>query len=429
MHETTESGNDKVTFKFKISAKLIQTQRSIYTPPFATTQKMFWQLKFHPESKDHNEYCALWLVALPNPMEKYSSENWSDRSEYSVTYFMKNPCEKLNFGKLENYNARSPVWGFTKFCKKDRLPKEGEVTIGVRFNKVKFETEKIATPLPSQPFPPELLKAWKLELDQPNISDVQFNFNDKTLYARSSILIERSEYFRCMFQQDIWSESKYTPSSTKEAMIPSSTSTKSFVSTNSTKRPWNNIFELLSMYRRRIIKSSPISTPTMTRVTSSSCGTTCTIYGNENLNPIKVPNKYVVNVSDFNIDTFKSMLKFLYTNQVEFYPNSLYKRPIDLFIIADKYLITELRERAKSKILKDLKPDSAVEMLFNTEWLWPDLKEMIMKYVVKKWEIVRETEKYKEIIEKPQEYINSKELVEEIMERVIREENDERKKD
>ncbi|PKY42831.1 hypothetical protein RhiirA4_100216 [Rhizophagus irregularis] len=98
---------------------------------------MFWQLKFHPESKDHNEFCALWLVALPNPIEKYSPENWSDRSKYSVTYFMKNPCEKLNFGKLENYNARSPVWGFTKFCKKDRLPKEGEITIGVRFNKVK----------------------------------------------------------------------------------------------------------------------------------------------------------------------------------------------------------------------------------------------------------------------------------------------------
>ncbi|PKC05572.1 hypothetical protein RhiirA5_361154 [Rhizophagus irregularis] len=65
-------------------------------------------------------------------------------------------------------------------------------------------------------------------------------------------------------------------------------------------------------------------------------------------------------------------------------------------------------------------------MLFNTEWFWPDLKEMIMKYVVKKWEIVRETDKYKEILEKPQDYPNSKELVEEIMERVR--EDDERKK-
>ncbi|CAG8614309.1 18771_t:CDS:2 [Rhizophagus irregularis] len=399
MHETTDSSNDKVSFKFKISAKLVQTQRSIYTPPFATTQNMFWQLKFHPESKDHNEFCALWLVALPNPIEKYSPENWSDRSKYSVTYFMKNPCEKLNFGKLENYNARSPVWGFTKFCKKDRLPKEGEITIGVRFNKVKYETEKIATPLPSQPFPQDLLKAWKLELDQPNISDVQFHFNDfndKILYARSSILVERSEYFRCMFQQDKWSESKFTTnSSTTKALITSPISSKSCSSTISTKRSWNNLFDLYStMYRENI--------------------------------STKVPKKYIVNVSDFHHDTFKTMLKFLYTNQVEFYPNSLYKRPIDLFIIADKYLITELRDRSKSKILKDLKPDGAVEMLFNTEWFWPDLKEMIMKYVVKKWEIVRETDKYKEILEKPQDYPNSKELVEEIMERVR--EDDERKK-
>src|SRR5579862_7780057 len=134
---------------------------------------------------------------------------------------MKNPCAKLPFGKLENYNARSPVWGFTKFCKKELLPKEGEVTIGVRFNKVKYETEKIATPLPSQPFPHDLLKAWKLELDQPDISDVEFKFNDeKTIYARSSILIELSEYFRCMFQQDKWLESKFTTtnSSTKSLM-------------------------------------------------------------------------------------------------------------------------------------------------------------------------------------------------------------------
>jgi hypothetical protein len=342
---------------------------------------------------------------------------------------MKNPCEKLNFGKLENYNARSPVWGFTKFCKKDRLPKEGEITIGVRFNKVKYETEKIATPLPSQPFPQDLLKAWKLELDQPNISDVQFNFNDfddKTIHARSSILIERSEYFRCMFQQDKWSESKYTTnSSTTKALIPS---TKSYSSTISTKKSWNNLFDLYSMYRRiKTIKSPSASSKTpMTTSVTSPFGTSCTIiYGGDNTS-IKVPKKYIVNVSDFHPDTFKAMLKFLYTNQVEFYPNSLYKRPIDLFIIADKYLITELRDRSKSKILKDLKPDNAVEMLFNIDWLWPDLKEMIMKYVVKKWEIVRETDKFKEILEKPQDYPNSKELVEEIMERVR--EEDERKK-
>ncbi|CAG8447393.1 13949_t:CDS:2 [Funneliformis mosseae] len=389
---------------------------------------MFWQLKFHPESKDHNEYCALWLIALPNPLEKYSSENWSDRSEYSVTYFMKNPNEKLNFGKLENYNARSPVWGFTKFCKKDRLPKEGEITIGVRFNKVKYETEKIATPLPSQPLPQDLLKAWKSELDQPEISDVQFNFNEGTLYARSTILIERSEYFKCMFQQDKWSESKFTTKS----LIPSSTQITQAKSCTSTKRSWNlldvsfgrmkKVEDLFSMYRK--MKSHP-SQP-MATITSS-CGNTCTIvYEGESSNSINVPKRYVVNVSDFHLDTFKSMLKFLYTNQIEFYSNSLHRRPLDIFVMADKYLITELRDRAKSKILKDLKPDSAAELLFSTEWLWPDVKDMIMSYVVRKWEMVRETDKFREILEKPQAYPNSKEIVEEIIERVRK--NDEEKK-
>ncbi|CAB5217263.1 unnamed protein product [Rhizophagus irregularis] len=210
----------------------------------------------------------------------------------------------------------------------------------------------IATPLPSQPFPQDLLKAWKLELDQPNISDVQFHFNDfndKILYARSSILVERSEYFRCMFQQDKWSESKFTTnSSTTKALITSQFQSKSCSSTISTKRSWNNLFDLYStMYRRIKTIKSPTSTSARTSTTTlvtSSFGTTCTIiYG------------------------------------VEFYPNSLYKRPIDLFIIADKIFNNRVKGSVlNQKILKDLKPDGAVEMLFNTEWFWPDLKEMIM---------------------------------------------------
>ncbi|CAG8817951.1 2614_t:CDS:2, partial [Dentiscutata erythropus] len=108
----------------------------------------------------------------------------------------------------------SPVWGFTKFCKKTRLPQEGEITIGVRFNKVQFSSERVSTPLPLSQFPSELSKAWKAELNQPEISDVQFNFSScdgtecSTLYARSSILSERSIYFKSMFQQGKWSESK-----------------------------------------------------------------------------------------------------------------------------------------------------------------------------------------------------------------------------
>ncbi|CAG8505455.1 3107_t:CDS:2 [Acaulospora colombiana] len=311
---------------------------------------------------------------------------------------MKNPDEKSNFGKLKNYNAKSPVWGFAKFCKKDRLPKDGEITIGVRFNKVQFESERIPTPLPSQQIPQDLVKAWKAELNQPEISDVQFNFTNcerascQTLYARSSILSERSIYFNSMLQQDRWSESMKDSKNKSAGGLMEKFKTEIYRKFKS-RTPESQAYYCNTIQPQKISKSTD-STKLKhdnSTIPPSACEKLSLSNTKKNINKAtlnddclevssarnpSIPKKYTVTISDFHPDTFKSMLRFLYTDHIDFYPLSSHRRPLDIFKIADKYLITELRDRAKTKIFKDLTPKSAIEMLFDENiWLWDDLKE------------------------------------------------------
>ncbi|CAG8662798.1 33387_t:CDS:2, partial [Racocetra persica] len=98
---------------------------------------------------------------------------------------------------------------------------------------------------------------------------------------------------------------------------------------------------------------------------------------------------------DFHHQTFLEMLRFLYTNKVTFVEKKDEQNsqltPLDLFRIADKYLIDDLRQHAKSEIFKDLNVNDAAEFLFGTAWKYPELKEQAMKYVVLNFVTVRQT--------------------------------------
>jgi hypothetical protein len=69
-----------------------------------------------------------------------------------------------------------------------------------------------------------------------------------------------------------------------------------------------------------------------------------------------------------------------------------------MFAIADKYLISDLRQRAKVHIFKDLSEDNASELLFGAAWKYPDLKEAVMKYVVENFKTIRRTESFKNAV-------------------------------
>ncbi|CAG8562583.1 5806_t:CDS:2, partial [Scutellospora calospora] len=460
-------------------------QKSYYSPPFATSENMFWQLKFDPECQEHPEYCSFWLVALPNPQENVSTDLWIGRSEYYATCFIKNPNKEMEFGQLKNYNIRSCLYGFAKFIEKSKLPKEGYLTIGVRFNKIKFSTERSTQLFPSPEFPLELIKVWKSECNKSSISDVQFNFpnhENKSVYARSTILKERSVYFKAMLQQGVWNESQisesdddvrkeeniipvekipekttewrekllnigklatkfkwhkkkkdYTMNMDISSTISSITSNVSItcvdtsLSTSSPQEKKNltiNIPSANDTIDTSITddklnisqKTNTISVPTLALplpqspltlhssqlIAPHSSTTTLNIYPSIEVQPFtdKTAKKYIITIPDFHPDTFKYFLRYLYTNDIKFYSSPNHHRtPWDFFKIADKYLVTELRDLAKVRILRELTPNSAVEMFFGIDLVWEDMKELLLKYLVRKWESVKVCENWIKIDE------------------------------
>ncbi|CAG8630390.1 9171_t:CDS:2, partial [Cetraspora pellucida] len=480
----------KASFKYKISVDTLRSQKSYYSPPFATSENMFWQLKFDLECQENLGYCSLWLVALANPQENVSTDIWSDRSEYSATCFMKNPYKEMNFGKLENYNIRSCLYGFAKFIERNKLPKEGEVTIGVRFNKIIFSSERSTQIFPSPEFPPELIKVWKSECNKSTISDVQFNFpnhDNKCVYARSTILTERSEYFKAMLQRGVWNESHISESDddarTNDVKIPIERTSEKISERREKLSTFGKLSDAYKSFRSKryrkkkdyaakmdissqeiptsiistsIMEESPITsfvqitnlntsstslpqetnnvttnmpssndaidapatddkfnasqktniiplptlelpqtplTPISSQFTAPhSSTTTLPSFPPIETKPFtdKIVKKYIITIPDVHPETYKYFLRYLYTNDIKFYSSPAYHRtPWDFFKIADKYLVNELRDLAKARILRELTPNNAIDMFFGIDLLWEDMKELLLNYLVRKWESVK----------------------------------------
>ncbi|CAG8547099.1 7301_t:CDS:2, partial [Ambispora gerdemannii] len=126
--------------------------------------------------------------------------------------------------------------------------------------------------------------------------------------------------------------------------------------------------------------------------------------------------RYVIDILDFNHQTFLEMLRFLYTDQVSFNKRKdSHQTAFDLFSIADKYIIPDLRERAKVKIFHELNPNNAAEILFQSAWKWPDVKEVVFKFVVDNFGRVRKTTGYRNVSMNPRTYPMSSEILVELL--------------
>ncbi|PKY40006.1 hypothetical protein RhiirA4_394155 [Rhizophagus irregularis] len=120
---------------------------------------------------------------------------------------------------------------------------------------------------------------------------------------------------------------------------------------------------------------------------------------NNNVNNHLARCNHVIEVTDFHYQTFLEMLRFLYTNKVTFKKEEqLNITALDLFRIADKYLIDDLRLQAKNEIFNYLTVNDAAEFLFGTAWKYPELKEHAMKYVVLNFVHIRQTTGFKNIL-------------------------------
>ncbi|CAG8603588.1 8285_t:CDS:2 [Ambispora leptoticha] len=389
----------------------------VYSPPFATSDDMFWQLKFVPSYKEDPDYFSLFLCAIPNGEEEHLTTSWSRRSQVSATLYLRTPLlyqsdtivsspyvKSFTIG-MDNFCSKWAGYGLNRFYKKSLLP--DEFILGVDFDKTIFRPLAQAGPLPVIPIPDNLIKAWTSQLNKVETADVQFNVQGQIIYAHSSILSKRSEYFQKLFQQK-WSEYQKKALKSEATFVPGN-----IASSESSNFGALSNKELMDQIGSFNSNSSNIASTSSTFLTTSGTST----------NNIPSSLKYYIEVTDFHHITFLEMLQFLYTDRVVFEKRETsHKTALALFSIADKYLITDLRQRAKAKLCRDLNDGNAAELLFGVAWKWPDIKDHVVKYVVENFARVRKSEGFERINANPTNYPRLGELMLELLPYLVPEE-------
>ncbi|GBB94047.1 hypothetical protein RclHR1_02280020 [Rhizophagus clarus] len=330
------------TFEFSIPHTITSYDKVVYTSVFSTGDNIFWQLEYHPTEMENMDYCLLYLIAIPNPEETQTMKYWSKRADLSATIYVKS-YEYYNSYSLrtDDYSVRNRAWG-KNFIKP--LDLNYPITIGVTFMNSKLERNQIDSPMTTTPKQNKFLKLWEEEFNNRDSNDVQFNLKDGVIYARKSILLRRSEYFRRLFQGS-WSET------------------------------------------------------------------------NKTLQKNKNNSHYVINIPDISYVTFREMLRYLYTDEISF--NNFNCTPLEIFKIADKYLISNLREFARIEINKTLTLNNAMYVLFNEAWKWPDLKDDVINFIILNFDQVRETVEYKELVSEYKSHPAGIEIMYEIVGKLI----------
>ncbi|CAG8582674.1 11117_t:CDS:2, partial [Racocetra fulgida] len=136
-------------------------------------------------------YCSVYLVAIPSHEEGGTTSTWTNRATYSADIYIKHPETFVEIKKA--------TLDTTKFSAIKPLRE---------FDKTEFGTpdEKPRFPGNGKPFPDDLVTAWADQLNKPEHADVEFRVQGQSIYANTTILTRRSEYFQRMFEGR-WMES------------------------------------------------------------------------------------------------------------------------------------------------------------------------------------------------------------------------------
>ncbi|CAG8616902.1 703_t:CDS:2 [Ambispora leptoticha] len=129
-------------------------------------------------------------------------------------------------------------------------------------------------------------------------------------------------------------------------------------------------------------------------------------------------NRYAVfncKIVDTHPKLFLQMLKYLYTGDVVYESPCFLENAIDLYGIADKYLLDELREQTMEHIVSSMTVENAAEILFGSAYKWPALKREVKKFVVNNFASIAETSNYEHIIKNRNNYPNFYEINTELL--------------
>ena len=89
---------------------------------------------------------------------------------------------------------------------------------------------------------------------------------------------------------------------------------------------------------------------------------------------------------------------------------------IELFRLAYQYLLSDLQERAKIRILDELKVSNVSDIMFNLVPKYEDLKEPVLNFMAKNFERVSASQEFKYIMANLVNYPNYNMILSEILE-------------
>ncbi|CAG8525773.1 7197_t:CDS:2 [Rhizophagus irregularis] len=92
--------------------------------------------------------------------------------------------------------------------------------------------------------------------------------------------------------------------------------------------------------------------------------------------------KHRIQISTYSPITISAMLKYFYTNQIQWTnEDNDDSIAIELFRLADQYVLLDLRERAKTRILDELTISNVSKIMFNLVPNYNDLKKPVLNFM------------------------------------------------
>ncbi|GBC03441.1 hypothetical protein RclHR1_05120011 [Rhizophagus clarus] len=344
--------------------KSLEIKRIYYSPVFSTDNNMFWQLLLQVNNKDS---CGLFLKPVADPDEI----TWRERSKLSFKLFIKEIRYKNQTVELFNGILVIPPdiaiegggYGYPDAIEKSLLQSK-ELIIGVIIGDIGYKESSFNKMYTHKHIPKNLINAWKDQLFNFQSIDVEFNVQGEKFYACSSILSKRSKYFAKIHADD----------------------------------DIRDIDDDNINVDRKDGDNGEVDDPMLLN----------------NDNETKHQIKHRIEISGYDPITFSSMLEYLYTNQIRWTNENNESITIELFRLADQYLLTDLRERAKFRILDELKISNVSKIMFDLVPEYEDLKEQVLKFMAKNFEEINNSQEFKDILANLTNYPNYSVILSEI---------------
>ncbi|CAG8616938.1 705_t:CDS:1 [Ambispora leptoticha] len=116
---------------------------------------------------------------------------------------------------------------------------------------------------------------------------------------------------------------------------------------------------------------------------------------------------YEIEIKDTDPELFLQMLKYLCTGDVIYERDEsshFLKNAIELYSIADKYLLDEFRDQTEKYIISSMTIENAAAIHFKSAYRWPELKKKVKQFVADNFAAIIKTPCYEHIVKNRDEY-------------------------